>query len=75
MVAAPIDSTIMKAQLPSVVVIWFALMATLSNHPIMMPVPTKAEASRNICSEMGTPMRSSPPMLSFVKCDRRKPSR
>ena len=26
MVAAPIDSTIMKAQLPSVVVIWFALM-------------------------------------------------
>ena len=56
--AAPIDMTIMKAQLPSVVAIWLALMATFPSHPIMMPVPTKADDSRNICSEIGSPMRS-----------------
>ena len=58
-VAAPIDMTIIKAQLPMVVAIWLALMVSLSNHPIMIPVPTKAEASRNICSEIGSPMCSS----------------
>ena len=28
------------------------------NQPIMMPVPTNAEASRNICIEIGSPMCS-----------------
>ena len=69
-VAAPIDMTIMKAQLPSVMAIWLALMAALApapNHPIMMLVPTKADDSRNICSEIGPPMRKSRRMLPSEK--------
>ena len=58
-VAAPIDMTIMKAQLPSVMAIWLALMAILPNQPIMIPVPTKAEDSRNICMAIGRPMCTS----------------
>ena len=58
-VAAPIDMTIIKAQLPMVVAIWLALIVSLLNHPIIIPVPTKAEASRNICIEIGRPMCSS----------------
>ena len=57
-VAAPIDVTIMKAQLPRVMAIWLALMAVLLSQPIMILVPTKAEASRNICREIGRPIRS-----------------
>ena len=57
-VAAPMDMTIMKAQLPIVTAIWLALMVSLPNQPIMMPVPTNAEASRNICIEIGSPMCS-----------------
>ncbi len=57
-VAAPIDITIMKAQFASVVVIWLADIASVPNHPIMTPVPTKAEPSRNIWEEIGIPMRS-----------------
>ena len=49
----------MKAKLPIVSAIWLALMAAASNHPIMMLVSTKADASRNICPEIGTPMRTS----------------
>ena len=56
-VAAPIDRTIMKAQFPSVMAIWLALMmAADPNQPIMMPVPTKADDSRNICRAIGSPM-------------------
>ncbi len=57
-VAAPIDMTIMKAQLPSVMAIWLALMACVPNHPIMTLVPTNADDSRNICNEIGSPMAS-----------------
>ena len=42
-----------------VVAIWLALIVSLLNHPIIIPVPTKAEASRNICIEIGRPMCSS----------------
>ena len=59
--------TIMKAQLPMVMVIWLALRVCLSNQPIMMPVPTKADDSRNICSEIGPPMRKSSPMRRSEK--------
>ena len=48
----------MKAQLPKVMAIWLALMAVLLSQPIMILVPTKAEASRNICREIGRPIRS-----------------
>ena len=58
-VAAPMDMTIMKAQLPNVMAIWLALMACVPNHPIITLVPTNADDSRNICNEMGKPMRSS----------------
>ena len=74
-VAAPMDMTIMKAQLPSVMAIWLALSASLLNQPIMMPVPTKAEASRNICEAMGSPMRSSARMSFRARLRSEKPFR
>ena len=49
----------MYGMLPMVVAIWLAPIVSLLNQPIMIPVPTNAEASRNICSEIGRPMWSS----------------
>ena len=65
----------MKAQLPSVMAIWLALSASLPNQPIMMPVPTKADDSRNICEAMGSPMRSSERMSRRLKLRSEKPRR
>ena len=77
-VAVPIDMTIMKALLPRVMAIWLALMAILAvapTHPIMMPVPTNADDSRNICSEIGSPMCTSRPIVRRERTRSENPSR